>query len=160
ILDVPKNELDAIIELVPRIMENTVKLDVPLKVDYSYGASWFDAKYFCRSVNVSDLLVVKTIRKTLKKLVLNKKITDIEVYLGKMIKHPDDIEHFKHIVINQTIHDVKRKGKFLIFELDTDMLVSHLRMEGKYSVSQTGLPRDKHTHVIFNFTDVTSLNYN
>lgn len=44
ILDVPKNELDAIIELVPRIMENTVKLDVPLKVDYSYGASWFDAK--------------------------------------------------------------------------------------------------------------------
>lgn len=44
ILDVPKDELDAIIELVPRIMENTVKLDVPLKVDYSYGASWFDAK--------------------------------------------------------------------------------------------------------------------
>ena len=44
ILDVPKNELDAIIELVPRIMENTVKLNVPLKVDYSYGASWFDAK--------------------------------------------------------------------------------------------------------------------
>ncbi|HLQ83581.1 MAG TPA: DNA-formamidopyrimidine glycosylase [Pseudogracilibacillus sp.] len=107
-----------------------------------------------------ELPEVETIRKTLKKLVLNKKITDIEVYWGKIIKHPDDIEHFKHIVINQTIHDVKRKGKFLIFELDTDMLVSHLRMEGKYSVSQTGLPRDKHTHVIFNFTDGTSLNYN
>lgn len=44
ILEVPKDELDEIIKLVPEVMENTVQLDVPLKVDYSYGASWFDAK--------------------------------------------------------------------------------------------------------------------
>ncbi len=44
ILEVPNEELDAIIKLVPEVMENTVKLNVPLKVDYSYGASWFDAK--------------------------------------------------------------------------------------------------------------------
>lgn len=44
ILEVPKDELDAIIKLVPEVMENTVQLDVPLKVDYSYGASWFDTK--------------------------------------------------------------------------------------------------------------------
>jgi DNA polymerase-1 len=25
-------------------MENAVELNVPLKVDYSYGASWYDAK--------------------------------------------------------------------------------------------------------------------
>lgn len=44
ILEVPKDELDAIIKLVPEVMENTIQLDVPLKADYSYGASWFDAK--------------------------------------------------------------------------------------------------------------------
>src|SRR5699024_11887930 len=44
ILEVPKDELDAIIKLVPEVMENTIQLDVPLKADHSYGASWFDAK--------------------------------------------------------------------------------------------------------------------
>ncbi|HLR59612.1 MAG TPA: DNA-formamidopyrimidine glycosylase [Pseudogracilibacillus sp.] len=107
-----------------------------------------------------ELPEVETIRRTLKELVLNKKITDIEVFWGKIIKHPDDIEHFKQIIIGQTIRDVKRKGKFLIFELDTEMLVSHLRMEGKYFINQNGMERDKHTHVIFNFSDGSSLNYN
>lgn len=107
-----------------------------------------------------ELPEVETIRKTLKELVLNKKIEGIDVFWAKIIKYPDDIEHFKQIVIGQTIRNVKRKGKFLIFELDTDVLISHLRMEGKYFVNQTGTERDKHTHVIFNFTDGSSLNYN
>lgn len=44
ILEAPKSELDQLIEMVPAVMENTIELSVPLKVDYSYGDSWFDAK--------------------------------------------------------------------------------------------------------------------
>ncbi|MCM3741148.1 DNA polymerase I [Oceanobacillus luteolus] len=44
ILEAPKTELDRLIKIVPAIMENTVDLSVPLKVDYEYGNSWFDAK--------------------------------------------------------------------------------------------------------------------
>lgn len=44
IIEAPKEELDQLIEIVPAIMEYTVELNVPLKVDYSYGKSWFDAK--------------------------------------------------------------------------------------------------------------------
>ncbi len=44
ILEAPKTELDQLIDIVPATMENTVKLTVPLKVDYEYGDSWFDAK--------------------------------------------------------------------------------------------------------------------
>jgi DNA polymerase-1 len=44
IMEAPKDELDRLIEIVPEMMEQTVKLNVPLKVDYSYGKSWFDAK--------------------------------------------------------------------------------------------------------------------
>jgi DNA polymerase-1 len=44
IMEAPKNELDHLIEIVPKMMEQTVELNVPLKVDYSYGKSWFDAK--------------------------------------------------------------------------------------------------------------------
>ncbi|MFA1821267.1 DNA polymerase I [Virgibacillus oceani] len=44
IMEAPKDELDRLIEIVPEMMEQTVELNVPLKVDYSYGKSWFDAK--------------------------------------------------------------------------------------------------------------------
>ncbi|ASK62992.1 DNA polymerase I [Virgibacillus phasianinus] len=44
ILEAPKEELDKLKEVVPEVMENTVPLDVPLKVDYAFGDSWFDAK--------------------------------------------------------------------------------------------------------------------
>jgi formamidopyrimidine-DNA glycosylase len=38
-------------------------------------------------------------------------------------------------------------------------LVSHLRMEGKYGVYESSEPIEKHTHVIFHFTDGTELRY-
>ena len=44
ILEAPKEEIEKLKEIVPAMMENTVELYVPLKVDYSYGDSWFDAK--------------------------------------------------------------------------------------------------------------------
>jgi len=44
IFEAPKNEIEKLKEIVPDVMENAVELSVPLKVDYSYGDTWFDAK--------------------------------------------------------------------------------------------------------------------
>ncbi|QXE00678.1 DNA polymerase I [Terribacillus sp. DMT04] len=44
ILEAPESEIEKLKEVVPDVMEHTVKLDVPLKVDYSYGKTWYDAK--------------------------------------------------------------------------------------------------------------------
>ncbi|WP_164668401.1 DNA polymerase I [Virgibacillus doumboii] len=44
ILEAPKHEIEKLKDIVPAVMENTVDLSVPLKVDYEYGDSWFDAK--------------------------------------------------------------------------------------------------------------------
>ncbi len=44
ILEAPKEEIEQLKEIVPAVMENTVDLNVPLKVEYEYGDSWFDAK--------------------------------------------------------------------------------------------------------------------
>ncbi|MBD1380085.1 DNA polymerase I [Metabacillus arenae] len=44
IFEAPKDEIEKLEKLVPEVMENAVKLNVPLKVDYSYGPSWYDAK--------------------------------------------------------------------------------------------------------------------
>ena len=43
ILEAPKDEIAKLEKIVPEMMEKTVDLTVPLKVDYTYGDSWFDA---------------------------------------------------------------------------------------------------------------------
>ena len=44
VFNVKKEELETVKEIVRRIMENTFKLDVPLKVDIEYGNNWYEAK--------------------------------------------------------------------------------------------------------------------
>ncbi|MFC0522362.1 DNA polymerase I [Pontibacillus salicampi] len=44
IMEAPEHELDTLKELVARVMEETVSLEVPLEVDYAYGNTWYDAK--------------------------------------------------------------------------------------------------------------------
>lgn len=44
IFEAPESEVGRLVEIVPEIMENAVVLNVPLKVDYAYGSSWYDAK--------------------------------------------------------------------------------------------------------------------
>ena len=44
IFEAPKEEIEKLKEIVPDVMENAVTLSVPLKVDYAYGDTWFDAK--------------------------------------------------------------------------------------------------------------------
>lgn len=44
ILEAPVEEVETLKQLVPEVMEQTVELSVPLKVDYAYGETWFDAK--------------------------------------------------------------------------------------------------------------------
>ncbi|WP_226583636.1 DNA polymerase I [Halobacillus litoralis] len=44
IIEAPKEEITQLEEMVASVMESTVSLDVPLKVDSSYGDTWYDAK--------------------------------------------------------------------------------------------------------------------
>ncbi|WP_394233187.1 DNA-formamidopyrimidine glycosylase [Niallia oryzisoli] len=106
-----------------------------------------------------ELPEVETIRRTLLHLILGKKIQSVSVFWPKIIKLPLEVEQFTDALIGQTIEDIGRRGKFLVFYTDVYALVSHLRMEGRYTVEQSDEPVDKHTHVIFHFTDRTELRY-
>ena len=44
IFDVPKEELEKVKEIVTEIMDNVIKLNVPLAVDVNYGKNWAEAK--------------------------------------------------------------------------------------------------------------------
>lgn len=96
-----------------------------------------------------ELPEVETIRKALEKQVINKKIKEVKIYWDNIIVFPSKQLFIKQIT-NQTIRNVKRRGKWLLFELDNYYLLSHLRMEGKYFYKQE-YKHTKHDHVVFVF---------
>ncbi|TCS83563.1 DNA-formamidopyrimidine glycosylase [Tepidibacillus fermentans] len=107
-----------------------------------------------------ELPEVETVRRGLELVIVGKKIKDIQVYYPKIIRSPQDTEQFKFLLIGQVIQSIGRRGKYLLFHLTDDTLVSHLRMEGKYIYTENpNEPYDKHTHVIFSFTDGSQLRY-
>ncbi|WP_070120513.1 DNA polymerase I [Bacillus marinisedimentorum] len=44
IFEAPQDEIETLKKIVPEVMEKAVDLSVPLKVDYSFGSTWYDAK--------------------------------------------------------------------------------------------------------------------
>lgn len=103
-----------------------------------------------------ELPEVETVKETLKRYVLNQRIEKVIVRYPKMIENCD-VGTFITQLSFQTILDVQRKGKFLIFICDRGYIISHLRMEGKYYYNSH--TEDKHTHLIFVFHDHTTLAY-
>lgn len=106
-----------------------------------------------------ELPEVETVISILKKLVIGKEIKNVDVLIHKIVKNMD-VKTFEKSLKKQTIHDIHRKGKYILFILDNYVLVSHLRMEGKYFFKRNDPVITKHDHVIFTFKDNTSLMYN
>lgn len=100
-----------------------------------------------------ELPEVETVKETLKRKILKKHIEKIKILYTGIIEK--DLEGFKKNIIGQTINDIKRRGKYLIFELDDYCLVSHLRMEGKFFLKKDEEKIEKHEHVIFDLGDIT-----
>ena len=106
-----------------------------------------------------ELPEVETVKQTLNTLVAGKRIERVTVTLPRIIQRPSEIEQFCDALKGHTIERVERRGKFLRILLDGLVLVSHLRMEGRYGVYAANEPVEKHTHVIFHFDDGTELRY-
>lgn len=105
-----------------------------------------------------ELPEVETVKEKLKATVLGKKIKSVHIFYEGIIEYPTSDE-FARKLVDETINDIKRRGKWLMFELDNYYLLSHLRMEGKYNIRKKGDSYDKHEHVAFEFTDGVELRY-
>lgn len=104
-----------------------------------------------------EIAEVETVRNTLKSMILNKKIVDVNIIYPKIIE--SDIKDFKDILIGREFVDIDRIGKWLMFDLNDYYLLSHLRMEGKYFVKKSTDEIIKHEHIIISFDDGTDLRY-
>ena len=101
---------------------------------------------------------VITVMNALKNKIIGKKITDCRVLWNNTIKTPD-VEEFKKRIIGQTFRDITTRGKFLVFILDSDILLIHLRMEGKFTFRKTNEEISKHEHVIFTLDEKLEMRF-
>ena len=105
-----------------------------------------------------ELPEVETVKRTLERYLVGRKIIDIHVYYSKIIANAKE-EEFKEKLKNQIITGMNRRGKWLIFELEDYDLVSHLRMEGKYFLKNPSEEVNKHEHVTFTLDNGKELRY-
>ena len=105
-----------------------------------------------------ELPEVRTVIKDLNPKVKNKTISDVLIFLPKLLKNASANE-FKKTIIGKKIISVTNKGKFIVFKFSNHTyVVSHLRMEGKYHTKKW--QDSTHDYVSFLFKDGTKLIYN
>ena len=98
---------------------------------------------------------VHTVIETLKEFTLGKKVTDVNVLRAK------NVEGNLKDLIGSTIRGFSQVGKFIVFHFDTKLvLISHLRMEGKYFLRNIKEPYQKHDIAALMFNDNSALVYN
>ena len=78
-----------------------------------------------------ELPEVEVVKRSLKKKILNLTIKKIEIKDGKLRYSVNRQEIIK--LIGKKILDIKRRSKFLIFDLEKNIsMVAHLGMTGKF----------------------------
>lgn len=105
-----------------------------------------------------ELPEVETVKETLKLKLIEKKIKDVKVYYDGIIAYPE-VKEFSKQIKSLPIKDIKRRGKWLMFDLDKYYLLSHLRMEGKYFFKSKEDKIDNHEHVVFTLDNDEELRY-
>ena len=105
-----------------------------------------------------ELPEVETVKRVLLPIVKNRTILSVDVLRATIVnsKETEFISFFK----NETILDISRIGKFLIFHLTNQkVLISHLRMEGKYIELLESEVNTKYARVIFHLDNGHKLCY-
>lgn len=103
-----------------------------------------------------ELPEVETVRRTLALTLIGEKMSSVELIYPKIVLY--DYQLFQDQIKHQTIRDIKRMGKYLIFILDDHVMIIHLRMEGKFYI-KTHEEVLKHEHIIFHFESGRELRY-
>jgi formamidopyrimidine-DNA glycosylase len=98
-----------------------------------------------------ELPEVETIKNELLPHVIGQRFVDVTVCDAKPIKGLS-VEEFRHGLTGQSINNLKRRGKYLIFHLSSgNTLVIHLKMTGSLMLNPK--QPDKYARVVFHLDD-------
>ncbi|MCQ2796234.1 MAG: DNA-formamidopyrimidine glycosylase [Bacilli bacterium] len=105
-----------------------------------------------------ELPEVETVRRGLIKSIKGRTFKDVKI-LHKNIVEGNE-QSFINALKNKKIIDIKRKAKYLIFELSgKENLLAHLGMEGKFIPGDSIKNKSKYLRVLFTFKDGSILNF-
>ncbi|MBR4445766.1 MAG: DNA-formamidopyrimidine glycosylase [Solobacterium sp.] len=104
-----------------------------------------------------ELPEVETVLRTLEAQIKGLCIEEVVIQYAKTVE--GDAQEFVQQLQGQTFQEFMRRGKYLLFVMDSVVLVSHLRMEGRYRLLSHGEKPPRHTHVIFALSDGRDLCY-
>jgi len=108
---------------------------------------------------VPELPEVETIVADLRPHLTGRTIVSCELVFPTIVRHPEP-EAFIDSVAGLRIAGMRRRGKFILIDLDNDLLlVVHLGMTGQLRLVDPLTPVEKHTHVIFTLDDGRHLRY-
>ena len=107
-----------------------------------------------------ELPEVETICRGLRKHLSARRIEHVEIRSADVI-HQSALspDMFAAQLVGQTILDIERRGKYIIFVLDHGWLLCHLRMTGKLLIFDRGEKMDKHTHLVITLDNGKMLYY-
>lgn len=92
-----------------------------------------------------ELPEVETVLVGIKPYLLNQKISRIDIHFPKLRWPIPTI--IKKILVNQTIKNLSRRGKYLLLDFDKGTLIIHLGMSGRLYILNKIIPPLKHDHV-------------
>lgn len=108
--------------------------------------------------NMPELPEVETVKNVLSKIVIGHKILSIEIFRPQQID--GDATTFKNTLEGNTFISLSRIGKYLIFHLTNNLvIISHLRMEGKYFEYLENEENSKYCKVVFHLDNNHKLCY-
>lgn len=108
--------------------------------------------------NMPELPEVETIKNVLSKIVIGHKINKIDVIRKATIE--GDSDTFVKELTGETFLTLSRIGKYLIFHLtNSKVIISHLRMEGKYYEFDENEDNSKYAKVVFHLNNSKKLCY-
>lgn len=101
---------------------------------------------------------VMTVARKLKNHLVGREFKSVEIFHENIVSYPT-VEEFKEKIKNKKIIDITTRGKWIVFDLENDYLLVHLRMEGKFFYRTSKDIREKHEHVIFTLDHGEELRY-
>jgi formamidopyrimidine-DNA glycosylase len=109
--------------------------------------------------DVPELPEVETIRRSLEKLIGGQTVTAVDIR-EQRLRRPLT-PNFATALTGRTIHNIKRRGKYLHLYLDDDQVwLIHLGMTGQLLVGNPDAPVLLHDHILIALSNGQQLRYN
>jgi formamidopyrimidine-DNA glycosylase len=103
-----------------------------------------------------ELPEVETIKNYLLPRVVGLRFTKVTLLWPRMIRQPSP-DDFCHRIAGQTIRDIGRRGKYLLFYLDQETLILHLKMTGVLLLQPSSAELEPYTRTVFYLDNGTRL---